>query len=346
MGVCEPGQGGNAAAISNTFMCLGEPPRLSPAPVSEARGRGSENLARPGVGEETRAAGWRTNGVIGVGSDSGTPHLPRHDGARRVAPPRGSKDRTSSPDPAPDLGGDGQPVRSATESYTVVARRYRPQRFEDVVGQDHVVRALRNAIRLNRIAQAYLFCGTRGVGKTTMARIFAKCLNCVKGPTEEPCQVCDICQAIASGQDVDVIEIDGASNNGVEQVRELRQNAGTAAQPGAVQDLLHRRSPHALDRGLQRAVEDPGRAAAARQVLLRDDRGEQDPDHGALAVPAVRPGRNHARRDRQDPGRDLRRRKEWPPSPRPCKSSPAARPDRCATHSRCWTGSWPPAALG
>jgi len=108
--------------------------------------------------------------------------------------------------------------------YTVVARRYRPQRFEDVVGQDHVVRALRNAIRLNRIAQAYLFCGTRGVGKTSMARIFAKCLNCVKGPTEEPCQTCDICQAIASGQDVDVIEIDGASNNGVEQVRELRQN--------------------------------------------------------------------------------------------------------------------------
>ncbi len=95
-----------------------------------------------------------------------------------------------------------------------------------MVGQDHVVRALRNAIRLNRIAQAYLFCGTRGVGKTTMARIFAKCLNCVKGPTEEPCQVCDICQSIALGQDVDVIEIDGASNNGVEQVRELRQNAG------------------------------------------------------------------------------------------------------------------------
>ena len=142
-----------------------------------------------------------------------------------MAPVRGLTDRTSSPDPHPDLAGDGKPMRSGTESYTVVARRYRPQRFEDVVGQDHVVRALRNAIRLNRIAQAYLFCGTRGVGKTTMARILAKCLNCVKGPTEEPCQVCDICQAITQGQDVDVIEIDGASNNGVEQVRELRQNA-------------------------------------------------------------------------------------------------------------------------
>ena len=113
---------------------------------------------------------------------------------------------------------------AASGAYTVVARRYRPQRFEDVVGQDHVVQALRNAIRLNRLAQAYLFCGTRGVGKTSMARIFAKCLNCVNGPTEEPCQVCDVCQAISVGQDVDVIEIDGASNNGVEQVRELRQN--------------------------------------------------------------------------------------------------------------------------
>jgi DNA polymerase-3 subunit gamma/tau len=120
------------------------------------------------------------------------------------------------PDPPPG-GPDG---------YTVVARRYRPQRFEDVVGQDHVVQALRNAIRFNRVTHAYLFSGTRGVGKTSIARIFAKCLNCVQGPTEEPCLVCDICQAIAVGQDVDVIEIDGASNNGVEAVRDLRQKAG------------------------------------------------------------------------------------------------------------------------
>ncbi len=115
---------------------------------------------------------------------------------------------------------------SGSDAYTVVARRYRPQRFEDVVGQDHVVQALRNAIKHERVAQAYVFSGTRGVGKTSMARIFAKCLNCVKGPTVEPCNECDICQAISAGQDVDVIEIDGASNNGVESVRELRQNAG------------------------------------------------------------------------------------------------------------------------
>src|SRR6478609_3783065 len=111
-------------------------------------------------------------------------------------------------------------------NYTVVARRYRPQRFEDVVGQDHVVQALRNAILMQRVTHAYLFSGTRGVGKTSIARIFAKCLNCVRGPTVEPCNVCDVCRAISVGQDVDVIEIDGASNNGVEAVRELRQNAG------------------------------------------------------------------------------------------------------------------------
>jgi DNA polymerase-3 subunit gamma/tau len=124
--------------------------------------------------------------------------------------------------------GTPEPSKSVDPGgYTVVARRYRPQRFEDVVGQDHVVQALRNAIRLNRVTHAYLFSGTRGVGKTSIARIFAKCLNCVHGPTEEPDLTCDICQAIATGDDIDVIEIDGASNNGVEAVRDLREKVGT-----------------------------------------------------------------------------------------------------------------------
>jgi DNA polymerase-3 subunit gamma/tau len=144
--------------------------------------------------------------------------------ARAKAPTGpGPADRDGETGAAPTPAPTGEPG-----GYTVVARRYRPQRFEDVVGQDHVVQALRNAIRLNRVTHAYLFSGTRGVGKTSMARIFAKCLNCenAPGPTEQPCLECDACQAIAVGQDIDVIEIDGASNNGVEAVRELRQNAG------------------------------------------------------------------------------------------------------------------------
>lgn len=112
------------------------------------------------------------------------------------------------------------------DGYVVVARRYRPQAFEDVVGQEQVVRALSNAIRTNRVAHAYLFTGARGVGKTSTARILAKCLNCEKGTSITPCNECDACQAISTGADVDVIEIDGASNRGIEDIRELRQNAG------------------------------------------------------------------------------------------------------------------------
>ncbi|MEX1111644.1 MAG: DNA polymerase III subunit gamma/tau [Chthoniobacterales bacterium] len=109
-------------------------------------------------------------------------------------------------------------------SYQVFARKYRPQVFDEVLGQDAVVRTLRNAIKSDRLAHAYLFVGPRGVGKTSTARIFAKALNCVKGPTETPCGECDPCREIAGGNSLDVLEIDGASNNGVEQIRDLREN--------------------------------------------------------------------------------------------------------------------------
>ncbi len=111
--------------------------------------------------------------------------------------------------------------------YLVLARKYRSETFDEVVGQEPIARTLRNAITAGRVAHAYLFSGTRGVGKTTMARIFAKALNCLSSdePTGDPCCKCNACISIARGDDVDVIEIDGASNRGIEEIRELRANA-------------------------------------------------------------------------------------------------------------------------
>jgi DNA polymerase-3 subunit gamma/tau len=117
-------------------------------------------------------------------------------------------------------------------SYQVFARKYRPQTFDDLVGQTHVTRTLKNAVAQNRLAHAYLFVGPRGIGKTSTARILAKALNCVNGPTVTPCGVCDSCKEITGGNSLDVLEIDGASNNGVEQVRELRDNVRYAPSKG------------------------------------------------------------------------------------------------------------------
>ncbi len=114
---------------------------------------------------------------------------------------------------------------ASADKYRVVALRYRPADFDDLIGQSQVATAIGNAIQQNRVGHAYLFTGARGVGKTSSARIFAKCLNCQEGPTIKPCGQCDICQSVSTGEDVDVLEIDGASNRGIDEIRQLRANA-------------------------------------------------------------------------------------------------------------------------
>jgi DNA polymerase-3 subunit gamma/tau len=113
-------------------------------------------------------------------------------------------------------------------SYIVLSRKYRPKSFNEIVGQEHIVNTLANAIQSNRVAHAYLFAGPRGVGKTSMARILSKALNCQKGPTDAPCNKCSTCESIKNGNDIDVLEIDGASNRGIDEIRSIRQNVGYA----------------------------------------------------------------------------------------------------------------------
>ncbi len=149
-------------------------------------------------------------------------------------------------------------------TYLVMARKYRPQRFEEVVGQTHVTVTLANAIKSERISHAYLFAGPKGTGKTTVARILAKALNCKDGPTPDPCGKCDSCDEIALGRGLDVVEIDGASNNSVDDVRALRENIRYVPSKGKYKiyiiDEVHMLSDSAFNALLKTLEEPPAHA--------------------------------------------------------------------------------------
>ncbi|MBI4778099.1 DNA polymerase III subunit gamma/tau [Candidatus Desantisbacteria bacterium] len=145
-------------------------------------------------------------------------------------------------------------------SYTVFARKYRPQIFEEVIGQPHISQTLINAINTGRISHSYLFCGSRGTGKTTTARILAKCLNCETGITSTPCGNCSLCMEVARGMSMDIIEIDGASNRGIDEIRDLRERVMFAPARGRYKvyiiDEVHMLTPEAFN-ALLKTLEEP-----------------------------------------------------------------------------------------
>ncbi|MGC1187788.1 MAG: DNA polymerase III subunit gamma/tau, partial [Candidatus Acidiferrales bacterium] len=163
-------------------------------------------------------------------------------------------------------------------AYQVIARKWRPQTFAEVIGQEHVTRTLANAIVSGRVAHAYIFSGARGVGKTTTARILAKALNCAKGPAAEPCNECDSCREISAGSSLDVIEIDAASNRGIDQIRELREMVRYAPASSrykvVILDEAHMLTDEASNALLKTLEEPPDRVVFILATTEPDDLAE------------------------------------------------------------------------
>ena len=219
--------------------------------------------------------------------------------------------------------------------YTVLARRFRPQSFGDVVGQEHVAQALRNAITSERVAHAYLFTGARGVGKTSTARILAKSLNCPNAVAGDPCNDCEVCESIASGSDVDVLEIDGASNRGIDDIRSLRANVNIKSMRSRFKiyiiDEVHMLTKEAFN-ALLKTLEEPPPSVKfifcttepnklPDTILSRCQRFDFGTiqTHGWPRLPRRRANKSPRRRS---------------------NSSPGGRPVRCVTANRYSTSFW------
>ena len=154
-------------------------------------------------------------------------------------------------------------------AYQALYRTFRPSTLDGLVRQEHIVKILANQIETGRVGHAYLFCGPRGTGKTSTAKIFAKAINCLHPVNGSPCGKCEVCKALADPANLDISEIDAASNNGVNEMRDLREKV---QYPPVSARLYHRRSPYALRFGVQRAFKDFGRTSQACGVYSGNDR--------------------------------------------------------------------------